>query len=515
MTRFMNLSRLAMIATCGLVTVAAAQGQDYSRATRTYSDVTPTAYRSREYYAPQEAPVPPAPDDDSSPSDMPLVDGSAPASVPACVPACNSCTTSSGDCCKTRCDNCDPPLADPFMLFDCCLLDRLGMKVSGWVAQSYTANFQGPTDRFNGPVTWTDRSNEYQMNEAWIYADRPTNTEGAGWDLGWRADIFYGTNYRWDTSAGLESKWNSHDFYGVALPQAYIEVAYNDLKVKAGHFVSPVGYYTVGTFNNFFNTLPYTYQYGEPFTHTGILATYSATDNLTVGAGVTNGWDSFGPWTASPTSRLGLAGAIPPAGAYNHNAGYLGTAAYANLLKEGDSLAYVQVYSREPNQVPNFAQGGGFSTRYLQTLVYSRPLSDKFNYVIQSDFGVQGKATVTGQTARWYGINQYLYYKYSNRWSWGVGIEWFRDEDGFRVSAPLPSYGSPNARGWPRGPGFAGNFYQCTLGPRWTPHPNLVVRPNLRFDWYSGKTDINGLHPYDDGTKNYQQILATDVIVTF
>jgi hypothetical protein len=122
---------------------------------------------------------------------------------------------------------------------------------------------------------------------------------------------------------------------------------------------------------------------------------------------------------------------------------------------------------------------------------------------------------VTGHTARWYGINQYLYYKYSNRWSWGINGEWFRDEDGFRVAAAVPSFGSPNAGGFTRGPGFAGNFFQCTMGPRWTPHPTLVVRPNLRFDWYTGKSDINGLRPYDNGTKSHQGILATDAIIVF
>jgi hypothetical protein len=495
----MKLSKMAIVlAVAGLLTGAKASAQ------QSYDDVRqPTSRQAayvNNYFDPGQT---------SSPSGVPVA-----ATAPAA--ACSTCTTSScsSDFCKTSCDNCDPPLGDPFKLFDCCLLDRLGMKINGWIAQSYTANFASPSNRFNGPVTWTDRSNQYQLNEAYIYMDRPTDTGGAGWDLGWRADAFYGTSYRWDTEAGLESKWNSQQFYGVALPQAYMEVAYNDLKVKLGHFISPVGYFTVGTFNNFFNTIPYTYQYGEPFTHTGGLATYTVTDKLTLGAGVINGWDSFGPYTSS-ASTLAQIGGVPPGGAYNHNAGYLGTATRTNLLKEGDSLAFVQLYSREPNQVPNFAQGGGFSTRYFQTLVYSRPLSDKFNYVIQSDFGAQGKATTTGHTARWYGINQYLYYKYSNRWSWGINGEWFRDEDGFRVAAPVPSFGSPNARGFAQGPGFAGNFYQVTMGPRWTPHPNLVIRPNLRFDWYGGKSDINGFRPYDNGTKSQQQILATDVIVTF
>jgi hypothetical protein len=34
-----------------------------------------------------------------------------------------------------------------------------------------------------------------------------------------------GTNYRWCTAVGLESSWNGSPQYGLAMPQAYAEVA--------------------------------------------------------------------------------------------------------------------------------------------------------------------------------------------------------------------------------------------------------------------------------------------------
>jgi hypothetical protein len=63
--------------------------------------------------------------------------------------------------------------------------------------------------------------------------------------------------------------------------------------------------------------------------------------------------------------------------------------------------------------------------------------------------------------------------------------------------------------------GFAGNFYQMTFGPRWTPNPNLVIRPNMRWDWYDGNRNAAGLTPYGDGQRWQQGILGTDVIVVF
>ena len=55
------------------------------------------------------------------------------------------------------------------------------------------------------------------------------------------------------------------------MPQAYAEVGYNDLTVKVGHFYTIIGYEVVPAPDNFFYSHAYTMQYGEPFTHTGML----------------------------------------------------------------------------------------------------------------------------------------------------------------------------------------------------------------------------------------------------
>lgn len=492
----MKISKRAMaLAVAGLLWYSPTYAQELARPSGSYASAPRTRTVSRtnhelannyeSYYAGEEAPGDAEP---ASPSDSPPYEG---AVVPSAVsPSYGSscCPPSSKRRHGISCASDNIELGEPFVLADhTCWLKKKNIQVAGWLAQSYTWNPYNPSDRFNGPVTWTDRANEYQLNEAYIYAKKDTNTGGSGWDLGGRADAFYGTSYRWDTEAGLESHINTGKFYGLALPQFYGEVAYNDLKVKVGHFISPVGYYTVGTYNNFFNTIPYTYQYGEPFTHTGVWGTYQATEKVNIGAGVIHGWDNFD-------------------NSFNRHAGYLGTLTINGNNK--DSLAWVQVYSMEPNQ------SGGFSPRYFQTLVYSRPLNEKWTYIAQSDLGVQSNAMASGKTAYWYGYNNYLYWKRNNVWSWGLGSEWFRDEEGFRVGNAVPSPGSPHARGYALS-GFAGNFYDVTFGPRWTPLPNLVIRPNFRADWYQGPHNAAGLKPFDGGKKNFQQILGTDAIVTF
>ena len=274
-------------------------------------------------------------------------------------------------------------------------------KIGGSLAQSYTWNWQNPSNGWNGPVTWTDQSNQYQLNQLWMYAEKATNTANKDWDIGGRVDLLYGTNARLATSTGLETpNLNGPGTYGLAIPNLYAEVAYKKLKVKAGHFVSPVGYFTIDTSQNFFNTIPYTYQWGEPFTHTGVVASYQFTDNFVASSGYIQGWDNFD--------------------GHNPHMGYMGTWAYT--FQDKSSLAQAIFLTQEPNFYSQFTQ------RYYQSLVYTKPFTENLSYVGETDFGTQRDATISGSRANWYGINQYLYYKVNDKWTWGANFEWWRDE---------------------------------------------------------------------------------------
>jgi hypothetical protein len=432
--------------------------------------------------------------------------------VPASAMAGGSeCGCPSGTCPDAGCSSCGGCFG---LAWPCgCSLEELGeacklwqpccedspWSAGGWIAQSFTWNPYNPNDRFNGPMTWTDRANEYQLNELYGYIGRAANTEGCGFDWGARVDALYGTNYRWNTSAGFETNFGNGQFYGLAIPQAYLEAAYNDLTVKFGRFFSPVGYYVVGTHNNFFPVLPYTFQYGEPFTHTGAYGIYKYSDQLTLGGGITHGWDN--------SDNTG-----------NPHAGGLATATWT--IDEQRSLAYVGVFGNEPNfsGVNLYAPIGlGYTSRYLQTLVYTRKFSDDVTGVLQSDYGTQHDAVVAGRSAKWYGINTYLYWNQTCRLQWGANFEWFRDQGGFRVGGVLPSFGSPNARGLPLArSGYDGSFTRFMFGPRYFFTPNIYGRAAFAADWYSGKANnLGGLRPFDDGTKDHQQVVVFDVVATF
>jgi hypothetical protein len=141
----------------------------------------------------------------------------------------------------------------------------------------------------------------------------------------------------------------------------------------------------------------------------------------------------------------------------------------------------------------------------MYSLVFTYNFTDNLQYVLQHDNARQENFANAGDAAEWYGVNQYLFYTINECWKLGGRFEWFRDDDGARLSAApvrLLGSGQPAAN-------FAGNYYEFALGANWTPHANLVVRPELRWDWSDG----NVAAPYDG--KDSQFIAALDAIIHF
>ena len=442
--------------------------------------------------------------------------------------------------------------------------------IGGNLVQGYTYNPNHPQDGYNGTLTWTDRANEYQLNQAWMYFEIPSDTSKKDFDFGMRVDTMYGSNYRWATSSGFEDKVFktntgtggtggtssvASNQYGLAIPQAYVDAAYKAFKLRVGHIISPVGFFTVDTTQNVFNTIPYTYAYGEPFTHFGAFLYWTVSDKLNVMGGATRGGDN---WDGSGT------GAKVP--------GFLGTVTYT--FDDKSTFDWVVHVSKEYNyksstnstaltatEVANAANASGgtypysggynssdalYSWRYFQTLVYKRPLTSTLQLVLQSDFGIQKmidvkaavEATNAGKVlpntevnAMWYGANVYLIHQTLQTLQLAVNFEWFRDNNGVRVGNVLPTLSSTSttARGMGTGSNpyranYIGNFFQVTFGPKWQPQKNFFVRLNGRYDYFDG-TALNAVAnstasgaaalPFYDGNKKDQFVVGLDAALMF
>jgi len=378
----------------------------------------------------------------------------------------------------------------PWSLPQPCLLQRTGFRLGGWIEQGITFNDHHSGDGFNGPVATNDWDDDYQLNQIWLYLDRPAKNDGYGFAWGGRFDIVYGTDWRFGINQGLEDRINGFDYqrYGLVIPQAYLEFAINNLSIKLGHFAGILDYEAVPCVMNPFYSHSYSYGYTVPLLVTGLLGEYKRTDQLALLAGFHRGWSMF----EDANDSLDFMGGVK-----------------WNSQNQRTKITYaVSVGPQDPpgdfNGIP------GDQNRFVYSLVFQQKLFERLQYVLVHNLGTEQNAPTAGNTAEWYGLNQYLLYEINPRWSTALRVEWMRDDDGVRIAGPG---NIPGVYAW-SGRGFAGNFYNLTAGLNWRPTGNLIVRPELRWDWYDGLEGPTGL-PFDGGHDDEQLTAAIDVIVTF
>ncbi|MCG8651943.1 MAG: porin [Pirellulales bacterium] len=378
-----------------------------------------------------------------------------------CDGGCDSCCSSEGPLQSLLGDgllgrNCC--LKEPFALFG----EHCGYEIGGWVQLGY---HNAALPLFNS------RPDDYQLQQSWVYFEKAIDTS-CGFDIGGRLDYIYGTDGPDTQAFGInnnhwDNQWDNGGDYGHAIPQAYLEAGYGDLSVKVGHFYTIIGYEVVGAPGNFFYSHAYTFFNSEPFTHSGFLATYNLNEDVDVYGGYVLGWDS---------------------GFEDNGDAFLGGSSVA--LTDDITLTSTSTFGR-------FADNAGGDERgYMQSLVADVTLTDKLQYVLQSDYlDTENNA---GQTVReTFGINQYLFYQVNDCVSYGMRFEWWN------VEADSQGFYGPNAVANFIAPGDY-DIFALTLGLNYKPHANVIIRPEIRWDWVDGSntnlasTDFGLLEDNDD-----------------
>ena len=306
------------------------------------------------------------------------------------------------------------------------------VSVGGWFSAGYHSE---SNDLFNS------RPDQLGLHQAWLYAEKAATSDSP---IGFRADLMYGIDAD-DTQAfgNTPGQWdfdNGFDFgsYGWAIPQLYLEVALGEWNIKAGHFFTLVGYEVVTAPDNFFYSHAMTMYNSEPFTHTGVLATRSLSDNLEIYAGWTLGWDTGFDQ-------------------FNDGSSWLGGFSYT--ISEDVNFTYISTAG-------NFGARG--DDAYSHSMVANLVLTDQLTWVVQSDYlRVEG----TGEDN--VGLNQYLLYEVNDKVGVGTRLEWWQG-DVLTGYAPhggvLPAAGSLS-------------YYAATFGVNFKPRSNIILRPELRHDW--------------------------------
>lgn len=338
----------------------------------------------------------------------------------SCGTVADACGTMDCGCGVGGCDD-GCGFGESFALQDLLGDNDSGITIGGWTQFGYHNKSNGLFNQHPG---------DFNLHQQWLYIEKVADGS-CGLDWGFRADVMYGVDAAdtqafgnpagsWDYQNGLD-----HGIYGWAFPQLYAELAEGDWSVKVGHFYTLVGYEVVTAPDNFFYSHAYTMYNSEPFTHTGVIGTYSMSDDVTLYGGWTAGWDTG-------FDQL------------NNGSNFLGGVSAA--LTENMTLTYITT-------IGNFGHKG---EGYGHSIVLDTSITDKLNYVFQSDV----LNTDAGDTHS-VGVNQYLFYTLSDELAVGGRMEWWK---------------------------YDGNSqYATTVGVNVRPTDNLVIRPELRWDWNPGQ----------------------------
>lgn len=363
--------------------------------------------------------------------------------------SCSDCTSGSAGC-DGGCDSMGGG-DEPWKLFP---NSFLGFNIGGWTSVGYhtydnNGNFNSHSDRVN-------------LHQAWLFAERVADgSKGIG--LGGRIDYLYGVDAQDTQAFGRDDgHWDNgwdNGIYGHAIPQLYGEVAMGDMSVKIGKFFTIIGYEVVGATGNFFYSQSYTMYNSEPFTHTGVLSSYKMSDNVTVYNGWVQGWNS---------------------GFRDNGDAYLGGTSLQ--LTENTNFTSSVVVGR-------FGRGPSDESGYMVSNILTTQLSDKLNYVLWIDV-LDTDRTGRAVERKTFDLNQYLLYTVSDNIVWGNRIEWYNVDRGVFDAVS------------------SNDIYAYTTGFNYKMGKNMLLRPELRWDW-----DKGGLVGNERG--RVQTTFGSDMIFTF
>jgi Putative beta-barrel porin-2, OmpL-like. bbp2 len=272
------------------------------------------------------------------------------------------------------------------------------------------------------------------------------------------------------------------------------------ITVRMGRFYTIMGYETGLSPDNFFYTHPYTFQYGEPFTHTGLTATYPLLKNLTVTLGAVTGGHSL------------VNGVLDGNGGWDgfdnnlENWNFLGGVNWTS--QTGTSSAALSVISGDVNSDNNlrafYRQTGRTKqdNRTFYSLVLQHDFTEHWHFVLQHDHGFEQQHPLNNfHAAQWYGIQIQTRYDLANNLGVGLRAEWFRDANGVRVGQMCQGC-AQLATG-------RADYYTLSLGLNWKMLGWVTVRPELRYDW------SDGVKAFDSRNKSQQFIVGADIVVAF
>lgn len=283
-----------------------------------------------------------------------------------------------------------------------------GIKIGGMVYGSYNYNFNNPDSKDNSLRVFDNRANNFTFDLAQLSLSK--EEEGG---VGFKLLLDYGR-----TARGIASDWNGDGSLSNSTDNFEVQEAYatytvgigQGLGIKAGKFVTLLGAEVIESPFNYNISRSFLFGYAIPFTHTGVLFSYPFMEQVSLSAGIVNGWDNV----------------IDS----NKGKSFLG-----NLTVKPFDLLTLSLNGVYGAELPD--RGG--SKRGVFDFVGTVNMTEHITFVTNFDYGTESETGRGGKDADWYGIAGYLdingaqFHPDWEAFSIAQRLEWFDDEDGVRT----------------------------------------------------------------------------------
>ncbi len=339
----------------------------------------------------------------------------------------------------------------------------------GYVDTQYAFNVARPANGTNLFFPYSSQHNNISLNAAHLAVN---------------GQVAYGAErsvaYTVELDAGTDAVINTSNYAPPAAGNAYkvdVQEAYGTYKqgkwgLRAGKFVTFNGIEVIESPANPTVSRGFLFGLAEPFTHTGGEFFLQATDKVDVHAGVVNGWDVIADNNRGKTFIFKV-GIVPSSSSFVTISGSAGPEAASNWRETVDVTGQVK--------------------------------SEKIDFNFQANVGRESKASLSGETATWFGAGVQPLFHLSDELTLGARAELFVDNNGSRTGGLGALVDPTNTKGKLM-------LINVSASPGYMLSKNLMLRGEARIDIADQKIYVD--HEGTGATKN-QIVLLAQAVASF
>jgi Putative beta-barrel porin-2, OmpL-like. bbp2 len=396
-----------------------------------------------------------------------------------------------------------------------------GIHLSAQLDAGIIANPFRPATGLNWGQLFTDHANQVQLNQLLLTANKPLDPKNSDYQWGFKVQFMYGSDARYTQYLGELNRVNPDARYQLDVVEANVLahlpwLTEGGIDLKAGQYVTPLGYETIDPSTNPFYSHSYIFQFGLPFKHTGALATTHVNDVLDIYSGIDTGTNTtFGP--------LG------------DNNGAIGGIGGFNLTLMEGKLTVLALTHFGPDDATRALSPIGFNAngfwRFYNDVLITWKASDIWTFVTEANWARDGFGIVTpsgtvNKPVNGFGAAQYVSYALTETVALNARAEVWRDDNNFFVAAfPANNSFVKFQQGFATtvntAPGGNTTYGALTLGVTWKPEvpapiTGLVVRPEIRWDHaFTNNKPFNNNPPFNTKGTSNSFTFGSDVVLTF